>query len=108
MIRYKYNRMLAPPAPFVNVTVKNLATGARVENYPGQIDPWADRTVLPEVLVKALELPQTDVMRIGGLGGFARDLPHSSCRFPFTCFQATTSRSSPLPAKNGQFWAAMF
>jgi hypothetical protein len=33
MIRYKYNRVLAPPAPFLKVTVRNLATGARVEDY---------------------------------------------------------------------------
>jgi hypothetical protein len=75
MIRYKYDGSLTPPAPFVNVTLRNYATGARIEDFPAQVDPGADRTVLPEAVVKALELPQTDVLMIAGLGGLARHLP---------------------------------
>jgi hypothetical protein len=75
VIRYRYNATLMPPAPFVNVTLRNYATGARIESFPAQVDPGADRTVLPEAIVKALDLPQTDVLLIAGLGGLARHLP---------------------------------
>jgi hypothetical protein len=75
MIRYRSSATLTPPAPFVNVTLRNYATGARIEDFPAQVDPGADRTVLPEAIVKGLDLPQTDVLLIAGFGGIARHLP---------------------------------
>jgi hypothetical protein len=104
MIRYKYNRVLAPPAPFVNITVRNLATGARVEGYPAQLDPGADRTVLPEALVGARELPQTDVMKIAGLGGIARDLPTFVVQISIHAFPG---RNVKVVTTSGEEWAIL-
>jgi hypothetical protein len=47
MIRYRYVTHLQPPAPFVNVTVRCPTTGTSVKDIPAQIDPAADRTVVP-------------------------------------------------------------
>ena len=56
MIRYRYADQLSPPAPFVNVTVRCPTTGSRAADLPAQLDPAADRTVLPGRVVEALGL----------------------------------------------------
>jgi hypothetical protein len=69
MIRYAFLSQLEPPAPFVNVVLRNPASGAELRDLPAQLDTAADRTVLPESLVKSLALPQVGIMKIGGFGG---------------------------------------
>lgn len=75
MIRYGYFRGFTPPAPFVYVTLQNPFTGAREGNAPAQLDTAADRTLLPETLVRKLGLPVVDSLRIGGVGGIEQDMP---------------------------------
>ncbi|MGL4551712.1 MAG: hypothetical protein ACRC33_11025 [Gemmataceae bacterium] len=75
MIRYRYQEALALPAPFVNVTLVHPATGATLPGVPAQIDPGADRTVLPPRLVEALELPHLMGRPVAGLGGEVGQLP---------------------------------
>lgn len=75
MIRYGYFRGMTPPAPFVYVTVQNPLTAAREENVPAQIDTAADRTLLPDTLVRKLDLPTVDLLRISGVGGIEQDMP---------------------------------
>lgn len=54
MIRYRYTQQLTPPAPFVYVSIRCVATGALVSSLPAQLDTAADRTVLPKQLVATL------------------------------------------------------
>ncbi|HLN31496.1 MAG TPA: hypothetical protein VK395_27390 [Gemmataceae bacterium] len=75
MIRYAFLAQLDPPAPFVNVVVRNLATGAELRDLPAQLDTAADRTVLPESLVGLLGLPQVGTLKLGGFGGATFTLP---------------------------------
>lgn len=75
MIRYRYANNLAPPAPFVNVTGANPATGAQARDCPAQIDTGEDRTVLPNTVVEALSLPQTGTLLVGGFGNTRHPLP---------------------------------
>jgi predicted aspartyl protease len=75
VIRYRYNTQLQPPAPFVYIQLRNPGDGNQLANVPAQIDTAADRTVLPQSLVKALDLAQIGTMRIGGLGGITYELP---------------------------------
>ena len=75
MIRYTYQSQLHPPAPFVHVTLRNPLTGAEQQNVPAQLDTAADRTLLPDALVKALNLPQMGTIPIGGVGGIAQTMP---------------------------------
>ena len=75
MIRYTYLSQLQPPAPFVNVTLRNPVTGAEQRDVPAQLDCAADRTLLPESIAKALALPQIGTIPIGGVGGFAQAMP---------------------------------
>jgi hypothetical protein len=42
---------------------------------PAQLDPAADRTLLPDAIVQALALPQIGTIPIGGVGGFVQTLP---------------------------------
>lgn len=68
-IRYAYFRGLRVPAPFVNVTLYNLAGDARQVDQPAQVDTGADRTVLPMPLVDALGLVPVDRVLVAGIGG---------------------------------------
>ncbi len=69
MIRYSYNRQCWPPAPFVYVSLRCPETGRLVEKLPAQVDPGADRTVIPERLVGLLDLVPLDKLWVEGLGG---------------------------------------
>jgi hypothetical protein len=75
MIRYRYVTSLHPPAPFVNVSVGCPTTGASAKDLPGQIDPAADRTVIPGPVVSALELVQVGRFLFEGFGGAIAELP---------------------------------
>lgn len=75
MIPYAYLRELEPPAPFVNVVLRNPVGGAELRGLPAQFDTAADRTVLPEAVVKSLNLAQVGVMNFAGLGGVICSLP---------------------------------
>lgn len=68
-IRYGYQRLVQPPAPFINVALQNPASGEMMRKVAAQVDSGADRTVLPEKVVQALKLPQVGQIQIGGLGG---------------------------------------
>ncbi len=75
MIRYGFLRQLDPPAPFINVVLRNPVTGTELRDVPAQLDCAADRTVLPESMVKSLTLPQVGIMKLGGFGGAVYTLP---------------------------------
>jgi hypothetical protein len=75
VIRYQYNQQIEPPAPFLHVVLQNPATGEQLRPVPAQIDSAADRTVLPESVVQALQLAQMGTMVVGGLGGITLSLP---------------------------------
>ncbi|CAN5154135.1 hypothetical protein BH10PLA2_BH10PLA2_02230 [soil metagenome] len=74
MIRYNYVTELTPPAPFVRVAVANPVTGQLQSNVPAQLDSAADRTVIPESLVHALNLHKVGTMLASGLGGATHNL----------------------------------
>ncbi|MBI2804173.1 MAG: hypothetical protein HYX68_04215 [Planctomycetes bacterium] len=84
MIRYNYLTQLQPPAPFVNLVVKNPVTGAELNDVPAQLDCAADRTVFPESVVKALGLPQIGTITIGGVGGLSCRCHPTPLIFQFT------------------------
>jgi predicted aspartyl protease len=69
MIRYTYNRQVAPAAPFVYVNLRCVETGKEASNQPAQLDTGGDRTVLPGSIVEHLGLIPLDEIPIGGFGG---------------------------------------
>jgi len=75
MIRYRYNRQVAPPAPFVNVTIRVPASGAVASNRPAQLDTAAYRTVIPSFLAHELGLEPLDDVSVTALGGHTIALP---------------------------------
>ncbi len=75
MIRYRYAGHLRPPAPFVHVTVACPATGNRCADLPAQVDPGADRSVLPDAVVKALALVEDGKLLFQGFAGEVVELP---------------------------------
>ena len=75
MIRYAFLAQLQPPAPFVNVVLRNPVSGAELCKVPAQLDYAADRTVLPAAVVRSLNLPQVGTMTLGGFGGSTHTLP---------------------------------
>ena len=46
-----------------------------MRNVPAQLDSAADRTILPESVVKSLSLPQVGTVKLGGFGGVTYTLP---------------------------------
>ena len=75
MIRYRYNRQVTPPAPFVNVTIRAPISGAEASNRPAQLDTAAYRTVIPSDLVRELSLDKLDEISVTALGGHRISLP---------------------------------
>jgi hypothetical protein len=75
MIRYRYVTDVTPPALFMHVAVRCPTTGRRVEAQTAQIDTAADRTVLPNALVAALELVQVGHRLFQGFGSQIIELP---------------------------------
>jgi len=75
MIRYAFLAQRDPPAPFVNVVLRDPVNGAELRDVPAQLDCAADRTILPEAVVKSLSLPQVGTIKLGGLGGVTYTLP---------------------------------
>ena len=75
MIRYAYLPQLNPPSPFVHIVLQNPADGTELRTVPAQLDTAADRTILPETLVKSLGLPQVGTVHLGGFGGATFTLP---------------------------------
>jgi hypothetical protein len=75
MIRYRYLTALEPPAPFVNVTLRCPATGREQAGLPAQIDSAADRTVVPDTIIGALQLAQDGRAVFKGFGSQLVELP---------------------------------
>jgi predicted aspartyl protease len=75
MIRYQYNPRFSPPAPLVNVTLRNPETGKERADFPAQLDTAADRTVVPRRIVDDLGLVQMDELAISGVGGHISLMP---------------------------------
>ncbi len=75
MIRYAYAKAFTPPAAFVNVAVRCPATGLQAVDLPAQVDTAADRTVLPEPVVKAMELVSDGRLAFQGFGSQVLELP---------------------------------
>jgi len=69
MIRYSYNRQIAPPAPLVHVTVRSPERGTAVSDLPALLDTAADITVIPAHVAEELNLIALDETPIGGLDG---------------------------------------
>ncbi|HMF12519.1 MAG TPA: retroviral-like aspartic protease family protein [Gemmataceae bacterium] len=75
MIRYGYNQQIVPPAPFVHVTLRCRETGKEAPEVPAQVDPGADRTVIPARIVQELGLVPLDELQVSGFGGQVFLLP---------------------------------
>jgi hypothetical protein len=75
MIRYRYLADLVPPAPFVHVSLRCPATGSERTNLPAQVDSAADRTVVPDTVVAALQLVQDGRAVFQGFGSQLVELP---------------------------------
>lgn len=69
MIRFNYTRQLDPPAPFVFVSLSCPLPTRSVHDLPAQVDPAADRTVIPGGLVDILGLRPLETLEFAGLGG---------------------------------------
>jgi hypothetical protein len=66
---------MSPPAPFVNLLLRNPQTAAELRDIPAQVDTAADRTLLPDTVVQVLGLAQMRMIPIGGIGGSLRMMP---------------------------------
>ena len=75
MSRYRYNRQVSPPAPFVHVSVRAVAVNSAVAECPAQLDTAADLTVIPTRLVDELQLDQLGELSILGFGADLETLP---------------------------------
>ena len=69
MIRYSYNQQIAPPAPFVHVTVRPPERGTAVSDLPALLDTAADITVIPARVAEELQLIPLDEVPNGGFDG---------------------------------------
>ena len=90
MIRYHYQTQLQPPAPFVYVTLRNPVGATEQRDVPAQIDSAGDRTLLPDALVQALNLPQIGTIPIGGVGGIIQPMPSYPVQLTVHNFPALT------------------
>jgi len=75
MIRYRYANHLAPPAPFVNVTIRCPQTGNCEIDLPAQMDTAADRTIIPGSVARKLGLVEDGRLLFQGFAGDLVELP---------------------------------
>lgn len=75
MSRYRYNRQVNPPAPFVYVSVGGPVEGTSSRECPAQLDTAADLSVIPWQLAEELQLDQLGEFPALGLGGHLMMLP---------------------------------
>jgi len=69
-VRYKYNRQLSPPAPYVHVSLARPDNAdLLVRDVPAQLDTAAYMTVVPMTVVEQLQLEQLDQEAVAGFGG---------------------------------------
>ncbi len=69
MIRYRYNRQLSPPAPFVHVSLQALEGTAAITDLPAQLDTAAGMTVIPAALVTRSGLVPFGTVQVSAFGG---------------------------------------
>ena len=69
MTRYRYNQQVAPPAPFVHVTLARPVGDDAIADLPAQLDTAADRTVIPLRLIERLGLVPLEDVPVLGFGG---------------------------------------
>jgi gag-polyprotein putative aspartyl protease len=69
MIRFRYVDRSPFPAPFVYASVRSVDTQQEARDIPAQVDPGADRTVLPTALVPQLGLVQRGSLPLAGFAG---------------------------------------
>jgi hypothetical protein len=74
MIRYQYVTDVSPPAPFVQVVLRNPTADSALSTTPAQIDSAADRTVIPGRMVDELQLASVRQIMVEGLGGNVHSL----------------------------------
>jgi predicted aspartyl protease len=67
MTRYRYNRQVEPPAPYVHVTIGRADGGGEPETVAALVDSGADKTVVPQSLVERLRLMQAGIVQAQGL-----------------------------------------
>lgn len=75
MIRYRYSHQLTPPAPFVNVSLRNPHTGVVAPSVAAQVDCAADRSVLPSSVIETLALVEDGRLLFQGFAGEVVELP---------------------------------
>jgi predicted aspartyl protease len=69
MIQYRYNVQMAPPAPFVHVTIGHPNEEREANEWPAQLDTAADRTVIPGRIADELKLIPLREVPVGGVSG---------------------------------------
>ena len=67
-MRYRYNRQLNPPAPFIHVHLGRPDGSLESRDIPAQLDTGADFTVLPTRLVEQLGLTPVGEVVLAGFG----------------------------------------
>jgi hypothetical protein len=69
MICFRYNRQVEPPAPFVHANVWTADGSRCIEGLPALMDFAADRTIIPDDLVRKLGLTAARDALVVGFGG---------------------------------------
>jgi len=75
MARYRYVTELNPPAPFMTVSLRCLATGHELSGLPAQVDSAADRTIVPGPTIAELGLVPDGRVVFQGFGSQLFELP---------------------------------
>ena len=65
-MRVDYNRLISPPAPFVQIQVAHPDRPFHLQPIVAKIDSGADVTALPLSIIQHLNLPIMDVLDVSG------------------------------------------
>lgn len=95
---FPYSRIFTPPAPALHVEVRNGQTGA-IQRVLAKLDTAADGSIIPEDLVKSLELTTYDeILAISFDGGLQRRVSYLiDLFFAGRVFTEIEVVSAPLP-----------
>ena len=65
-MRVDYNRLISPPAPFIQIQVAHPDHPLHLQPIVAKIDSGADVTALPLSIIQHLNLPIMDVLDVSG------------------------------------------
>lgn len=87
MLRYRYNRQVSPPAPFIYIECEHPLRHSERLTLPALLDTGADLSTMPPAAIEQLGLVQLDEIPVASYRGEAILMPTYLVRLDVASWQ---------------------